>query len=1325
MIPYFINTYGNPHSRTHQYGWESEKGVELARERVAKIISADPKEVVFTSGATESNNIAIKGAARFYASKKKHIITTQTEHKCVLDSCRYLEANEGFRVTYLPVGTGGRISLQELKEAIRPDTVMVSVMSVNNEIGTIQPLEEIGRICRENKVLFHTDAAQAVGKIPMNVESMNIDLMSISGHKIYGPKGVGALYVRRRPRVRIDPIQSGGGQERGIRSGTVPTPLVVGLGAACEISLQEMDYDHEWVTKLSNRLLERVQAEIPHVIRNGDPAHSYPGCLNLSFAYIEGESLLMALKDVALSSGSACTSASLEPSYVLRAIGADEDLAHSSIRFGIGRFTTEQEIDYTANRCIQHASKLRDMSPLWEMVQEGVDIKPNPMSSSSSSSSSFFFSSFFLLSSAGAAAAAPGAAAAAAGAPDPTPDPTLDTSVLRSTFSTALANNPGQKGSTSTCAAFNKAWILSAVMGLLSSWRISAENTQATFEYGNKSDNNKKTSKSCASVNQDSRKMAGATSGNDSSATFMDHLSQLFSECDTEKSGRLGRNNFKDLCLKIGLSEQDAFETFDRLDMDRDGSITLDEFCAGFQQYKSSSMQDPNVAEPSDSASSDFRSINTNSESLTSQVSSGQTLKKPSRLALPTRSRSSTKLSSGHISPVGAISIGTSNDDGIVMSNEIGSQNSSMLNPGLTAQDSCDVIESTNYNEKVMSMHELLECVQSLQDENQRLANTLLREKRERDHYLSRLGEEMDQRVEEVEARVGKRAREEIESERRRLREMMKSELEGLQQHFQTLEKVNQWISSSGSTSKDVDGEKIEKVKSKLEDSLVENRHLRMSLLDTQTNVAMMKNEIDQLKEQYGEKCHEFTSERERIYETLNECDHIKLQLSLVKDSNRKLQDTSDAITTYMADSVETIANKSLPTLVDGPHCSTPYTSMPTNQPTPSIQAPKNARTLGSNYDYRRGSVLSDYLQDVQSMSHNNSDLESLNSQISSTRNIGCDYDDPDEYNSQRSAPPHSSASSKTKKHHNTRNRTVRNHSSFYNNQWRRNDGSPADSDYSDPSSGVANTAPTSDIGSEHRKTRKSKSQKSASKQIDNGLMSIETNGLASTNKSLTPSFYNDSAIYDVDPNVESPDGVSCSTYDIILVGDSYVGKSSFVARFMEGGFVTGLISNCGIDFKTKTLKIDGLNVTINLWDTAGQERFRSITASYFRKADGIILMYDVTEKRSYINVRNWMSTIQDTSTEGVPVLLVGNKIDLRTKENMASCVPPLEGERLAREYDIVFLETSVKNGTGLMPAVSKLVRLMMSKNESHSENDDTIKLNAKTRNFACMPQKC
>ncbi|GKU98753.1 hypothetical protein SLEP1_g11709 [Rubroshorea leprosula] len=374
MLPFYMSRYGNPHSRTHLYGWESEMAVETARSQVAALIGASPKEIIFTSGATESNNISVKGVMHFYREKKRHLITTQTEHKCVLDSCRHLQ-QEGFEVTYLPVGTDGIIDLERLRREIRPDTGLVSVMAVNNEIGVIQPLEEIGRICKEFNVPFHTDAAQALGKIPVDVERWNVSLMSLSGHKIYGPKGVGALYMRRRPRIRVEPQMNGGGQERGIRSGTVPTPLVVGMGAACEVAMKEMEYDDKRITALQERLLNGIREKLEGVVVNGSVERRYAGNLNLSFAYVEGESLLMGLKEVAVSSGSACTSASLEPSYVLRALGVDEDMAHTSIRYGIGRFTTDEEIDRAIELTVKQVEKLREMSPLYEMVKEGIDIK--------------------------------------------------------------------------------------------------------------------------------------------------------------------------------------------------------------------------------------------------------------------------------------------------------------------------------------------------------------------------------------------------------------------------------------------------------------------------------------------------------------------------------------------------------------------------------------------------------------------------------------------------------------------------------------------------------------------------------------------------------------------------------------------------------------------------------------------------------------------------------------------------------------------------------------------------------------------------------------
>ena len=373
MLPYFTEKFGNPHSASHIFGWESEQAVEKARSQIAELIGADPKEIVFTSGATESNNLAITGLARYLKSKGNHIITVQTEHKCVLDSCRHL-ADEGFDITYLPVEENGLIDMQKLKDAITDQTILVSVMAVNNEIGVIQPIEKIGNLCRENKITFHTDAAQAFGKIPLDVKAMNIDMMSISAHKIYGPMGVGALYVGRKPRVRLKAIINGGGQERGRRSGTLPTPLIAGFGEAARIAGEEMVSENKRLTGLRNKLLTAIQAKLTEVYVNGDMEHRVAGNLNISFAGVEGESLMMAIKKLAVSSGSACTSSSLESSYVLHSLGVSEELAHTSIRFGIGRFTTEEEIDYAADLICKKVEKLRSMSPLWEMIQEGVDL---------------------------------------------------------------------------------------------------------------------------------------------------------------------------------------------------------------------------------------------------------------------------------------------------------------------------------------------------------------------------------------------------------------------------------------------------------------------------------------------------------------------------------------------------------------------------------------------------------------------------------------------------------------------------------------------------------------------------------------------------------------------------------------------------------------------------------------------------------------------------------------------------------------------------------------------------------------------------------------
>lgn len=373
MVKCMKEDYGNPHSRTHAFGWKAEELVEIARKQVADVIGADPKEIFFTSGATESNNIAIKGVAHFYGAQKNHIITIATEHKCIVNSVRDLE-QEGFQVTFLPVQQNGLIDLAALEAAMTNKTCLVSVMAVNNEIGVIQPLKEIGALCRKKGAFFHTDAAQAFGKIPLNVDEMNIDLISISGHKIYGPKGIGALYLRRKPRVRIKSLFSGGGQERGIRSGTNPTPLIVGLGVAAEIAKNEMAQDTARIKKLSDKFYDAVM-KLTHVYLNGDREQRYAGNLNFSFAGIEGESMIMAIKDLAVSSGSACTSSSLEPSYVLHSLGVEDELAHTSIRFGIGRFTTEEEIDFAIKTINEKVDKLRALSPLWEMMQEGIDIK--------------------------------------------------------------------------------------------------------------------------------------------------------------------------------------------------------------------------------------------------------------------------------------------------------------------------------------------------------------------------------------------------------------------------------------------------------------------------------------------------------------------------------------------------------------------------------------------------------------------------------------------------------------------------------------------------------------------------------------------------------------------------------------------------------------------------------------------------------------------------------------------------------------------------------------------------------------------------------------
>jgi cysteine desulfurase len=375
MLPYFTEKFGNAASRNHSFGWEAEEAVDNARDQIASLIGASAKEMVFTSGATESNNLAIKGVAAMYRKKGDHIISVVTEHKAVLDPCKRLE-RDGFKVTFLPVDKFGQVSAEQVATAMTDKTILVSVMAANNEIGTLQPIAAIGKVCKEKGVLFHTDGVQAVGKVPVDVESMGIDLLSLSGHKIYGPKGIGALYVRRKnPRVRLDPIIDGGGHERGMRSGTLPVPLIVGLGMACELCRKEMDKEAKRAFALRERLRQGITSKLEDVYLNGHPTERLPGNLNISFAYVEGEALMMGIKDVAVSSGSACTSASLEPSYVLKALGVGDELAHSSIRFGLGRFNTEEEVDFVVDDVVRAVIHLRQMSPLYEMHKQGIDLK--------------------------------------------------------------------------------------------------------------------------------------------------------------------------------------------------------------------------------------------------------------------------------------------------------------------------------------------------------------------------------------------------------------------------------------------------------------------------------------------------------------------------------------------------------------------------------------------------------------------------------------------------------------------------------------------------------------------------------------------------------------------------------------------------------------------------------------------------------------------------------------------------------------------------------------------------------------------------------------
>ncbi len=375
MLPYFTEHYGNAASRNHPFGWAAEKAVDDARDQIAKLIGATGKEVIFTSGATESTNLALKGVAAMYKKKGNHIVTQVTEHKATLDTAKRLE-RDGVQVTYLPVDKFGRVSADQVRDALTDKTILVSIMMANNEIGTVLPVADIGKVCKEKGVLFHTDAVQAVGKLPIDVQAMGIDLLSLSGHKMYGPKGIGGLYVRKKdPRVRLEPIIDGGGHERGMRSGTLPVPLIVGLGKAAELCRAEMADEIKRTYALRERLRSRIMDNLPESYLNGHPTERLPGNANISFAYVEGEGLMMGIKDVAVSSGSACTSASLEPSYVLRALGVGDELAHSSIRFGLGRFNTEAEVDFVSDLVVREVTRLREMSPLYEMAQAGIDLK--------------------------------------------------------------------------------------------------------------------------------------------------------------------------------------------------------------------------------------------------------------------------------------------------------------------------------------------------------------------------------------------------------------------------------------------------------------------------------------------------------------------------------------------------------------------------------------------------------------------------------------------------------------------------------------------------------------------------------------------------------------------------------------------------------------------------------------------------------------------------------------------------------------------------------------------------------------------------------------
>lgn len=864
------------------------------------------------------------------------------------------------------------------------------------------------------------------------------------------------------------------------------------------------------------------------------------------------------------------------------------------------------------------------------------------------------------------------------------------------------------------------------------------------------------------------------------SSALMDNLRQLFAECDTDNNGSLGREEFSELCAKIGLNRDAADETFARLDIDKNNRITFDEFAAGFNQYanKQQVQSSPQSRSPAPNAGAADSTPRTMTGAPRSVAARSPVAARRQRLGTPASPCGSPV--SGRVagrksaSPLGLVSLGSAGSSGANLTSISRSGSAGGFGGnGATGHDASGELFSSSTNNSdsyfqlgdekpaagqqnpvvvyssdliadydqasgsgqfgsllsssgsfsgARNMQDLLECVQKLQSENQILSQIFFKDKREREEYISQLGEEFDQQVREVEERANKRARDELESEKRRLREMMQAERETLQHHYQTIERMSKLIKSPNSKLDEDSIESIDKVRSKLEDTYLENRKLKRSLLDTKTDVAMIWKEMEKLKQQYESK---LSNAYERNNETKNECDHIKQQLNLMKDSNKKLQDASDVITTYITDKVEPVIkvatiNEDDPNFLGAGGLSS-----------------TGANSLGGSFRLgnasqaasRRGSILSEYLNgadqgddslelDQTVGSTTSADVESLGSSVGRSSRSRTDHQRAgaeDRLSPTSGDSPATNLkvpSSRSKSPSRSRDRSpIRKGFAEPNGSDIRQSASKSsacdDVSSSDHQSISANkTKPPDHIkGNISAKTEAKSNGKSGFRNIgrhffigtrtqSDSHLAAEDDNKQPDNKQLSGANISTSVDNCPDEPVVGPaDGPSEATFNIILVGDSFVGKSSFAARFMEGSFVQGLISNCSIDFKTKAYKVDGTNYTVNLWDTAGQERFRSITASYFRKADGIILMYDVTDKRSYLNVRNWMSTISDTAAENVAVLLIGNKIDLRNKSNEEKCVPTNEGSRLAKEYNIVFLETSVKTGTNLVPSMGRLIR--------------------------------